>query len=202
MPADPRALARAHAAPDRPLRRRAGSRSSRPRDPERRGGTVTVSTPDHAACPHGARRARGSSATSAPIRMAGSASARTSSTPRTRCGTRSPSSPTSWRAARSSGTPAPLPPSEGLAATNARSMQGVMRRLALLVVLVLGAQRRVERRAHDSRRRVGVYPSGTTFTASGAAPAHAASSVSLDDADRRSGRRDAPRPRSAARRRS
>ena len=56
--ADPRALARAHAAPDRPAATRPGFEVVSPREPDRRGGTVTVSTPDHAAVPPRARRAR------------------------------------------------------------------------------------------------------------------------------------------------
>ena len=53
-----------------------------------------------------------------------------------------------------------------------------MRRLLLLVlvVLALGAGSGAARAQSAS---VGVYPSGTTFSATGAAPAHAASSVSL-----------------------
>ena len=54
-----------------------------------------------------------------------------------------------------------------------------MRRLALLVVLVLGLSAGSSA-ARTTQATLGVYPSGTTFTASGAAPAHAASSVSLD----------------------
>src|SRR5215831_3331377 len=59
-------------------------------------------------------------------------------------------------------------------------MLGVMRRLVLLVlvvvVLALGAGSGA---ARSLSATVGVYPSGTTFSASGAAPAHASSSVSL-----------------------
>jgi Glycoside hydrolase 123, catalytic domain len=54
----------------------------------------------------------------------------------------------------------------------------VVRRLALLVVLVL-ALSAGSGAARATQASVAVYPSGTTFTASGAAPAHSASSVSL-----------------------
>src|ERR1051326_1395370 len=54
-----------------------------------------------------------------------------------------------------------------------------MRRLALLVVLVLGLSAGSGSARTLAQASVGVYPSGTTFTASGAAPAHAATSVSL-----------------------
>jgi hypothetical protein len=57
-------------------------------------------------------------------------------------------------------------------------MYGVVRRLVLLVVLVL-ALSAGSGAAGSTSASVGVYPSGTTFSASGAAPAHAASSVSL-----------------------
>ena len=56
-------------------------------------------------------------------------------------------------------------------------MEGVVR-LALLVAVVL-ALSAGSVAARSSRATVGVYPSGTTFAASSAAPAHAASSVSL-----------------------
>jgi hypothetical protein len=57
-------------------------------------------------------------------------------------------------------------------------MEGVVLRLVLLVfvVLVLSAGSGA---ARSLPATVGVYPSGTTFSASGGAPAHAASSVSL-----------------------
>src|SRR5215475_4599490 len=57
-------------------------------------------------------------------------------------------------------------------------MLGVVRRLVLLVlvVLALSAGSGV---ARSLSATVGVYPSGTTFSASAGAPAHAASSVSL-----------------------
>src|SRR3954464_15259801 len=57
-------------------------------------------------------------------------------------------------------------------------MEGVVLRLVLLVfvVLVLSAG---SGGARSLPAAVGVYPSGTTFSASGGAPAHAASSVSL-----------------------
>jgi Domain of unknown function (DUF4091) len=54
-----------------------------------------------------------------------------------------------------------------------------MRRLALLVALVLGLSAGSGSARTLAQASVGVYPSGTTFTASGAAPAHAVSSVSL-----------------------
>ena len=57
-------------------------------------------------------------------------------------------------------------------------MFGGMRRLVLLVVLVL-ALSAGSGAARSQSATVGVYPSGTTFSASGGAPAHAASSVSL-----------------------
>src|SRR6478672_11200352 len=57
-------------------------------------------------------------------------------------------------------------------------MFGVMRRLVLLVVLVL-ALSAGSGAARSLSATVGVYPSGTTFSASGGAPDHAASSVSL-----------------------
>ena len=57
-------------------------------------------------------------------------------------------------------------------------MEGVVRRLVLLVVLVL-ALSAGSGAARSLSATVGVYPSGTTFSASPAAPAHAASSVSL-----------------------
>ncbi|HET9116121.1 MAG TPA: glycoside hydrolase domain-containing protein [Gaiellaceae bacterium] len=53
-----------------------------------------------------------------------------------------------------------------------------MRRLILLVVVVL-ALSAGPGAARTSQATVGVYPSGTTFAASSAAPAHASSSVSL-----------------------
>jgi hypothetical protein len=53
-----------------------------------------------------------------------------------------------------------------------------MRRLVLLVVLVL-ALSAGSGAARSASATVGVYPSGTTFSASGAAPAHAVSSVTL-----------------------
>ena len=53
-----------------------------------------------------------------------------------------------------------------------------MRRLSLLVALVL-ALSAGSGAARTMQATVDVYPSGTTFSASGAAPAHAASSVSL-----------------------
>jgi glycosyl hydrolase family 123 len=56
-------------------------------------------------------------------------------------------------------------------------MSGVMR-LVLLVVVVL-ALSAGSGAARTTQATVGVYPSGTTFAASSAAPAHAASSVSL-----------------------
>jgi Glycoside hydrolase 123, catalytic domain len=56
-------------------------------------------------------------------------------------------------------------------------MEGVVR-LVVLVVVVLGLTAGVGA-ARTSQATLGVYPSGTTFTASGRAPAHAASSVSL-----------------------
>jgi glycosyl hydrolase family 123 len=57
-------------------------------------------------------------------------------------------------------------------------MIGVVRRLVLLVVVVL-ALSAGSGVARSLSATVGVYPSGTTFTASGGAPAHAASSISL-----------------------
>jgi hypothetical protein len=57
-------------------------------------------------------------------------------------------------------------------------MFGVMRRLVLLVLVVL-ALSAGSGSARSLSATVGVYPSGTTFSASAAAPAHAASSVSL-----------------------
>jgi Domain of unknown function (DUF4091) len=56
-------------------------------------------------------------------------------------------------------------------------MEGAVR-LAVLVVVVLALTAGVGA-ARTSQATVGVYPSGTTFAASSAAPAHAASSVSL-----------------------
>ena len=53
-----------------------------------------------------------------------------------------------------------------------------MRRLVLLVFVVL-ALSAGSGAARSLSATVGVYPSGTTFSASGGAPAHAASSVSL-----------------------
>jgi glycosyl hydrolase family 123 len=57
-------------------------------------------------------------------------------------------------------------------------MYGVVRRLVLLVLVVL-ALSAGSGAARSLSASVGVYPSGTTFSAAGAAPAHAASSVSL-----------------------
>lgn len=57
-------------------------------------------------------------------------------------------------------------------------MDGVVRRLVLLVSLVL-ALSAGSGAARATQATVGVYPSGTTFSASGAAPAHPASAVSL-----------------------
>src|SRR6185312_10264518 len=57
-------------------------------------------------------------------------------------------------------------------------MFGVVRRLVLLVFVVL-ALSAGSGAARSLSATVGVYPSGTTFSASGGAPAHAASSVSL-----------------------
>ena len=57
-------------------------------------------------------------------------------------------------------------------------MTGGMRRLVLLVLAVL-ALSAGSSAARVEDATVGVYPSGTTFTASGAPPAHAGSSVSL-----------------------
>ncbi|HKN64032.1 MAG TPA: glycoside hydrolase domain-containing protein [Gaiellaceae bacterium] len=57
-------------------------------------------------------------------------------------------------------------------------MDGVVRRLALLVLVVL-ALSAGSGAARSLSATVGVYPSGTTFSASAAAPVHAASSVSL-----------------------
>jgi hypothetical protein len=57
-------------------------------------------------------------------------------------------------------------------------MFGVMRRLVLLVFVVL-ALSAGSSAARTLSATVGVYPSGTTFSASGGAPANAASSVSL-----------------------
>jgi hypothetical protein len=54
-----------------------------------------------------------------------------------------------------------------------------MRRLVLLVVLVLALCAGSGAAGSMSAATVGVYPSGTTFSASGAAPAHAASTVAL-----------------------
>jgi hypothetical protein len=56
-------------------------------------------------------------------------------------------------------------------------MEGVVR-LVILVVVVLALSAGAGD-ARSSQATVGVYPSGTTFAASSAAPAHAASSVSL-----------------------
>jgi hypothetical protein len=57
-------------------------------------------------------------------------------------------------------------------------MFGVVRRLVLLVLLVL-ALSAGSGAARSLTATVGVYPSGTTFSASGGAPAHPASSVSV-----------------------
>src|SRR5246127_3630008 len=57
-------------------------------------------------------------------------------------------------------------------------MNGVVRRLVLLVVVVL-ALSAGSGAARSTSATVGVYPSGTTFSASAGAPAHAASSASL-----------------------
>jgi hypothetical protein len=57
-------------------------------------------------------------------------------------------------------------------------MDGVVQRLVMLVVLVL-ALSAGSGSARSTSVTVGVYPSGTTFSASSAAPAHPASSVSL-----------------------
>ena len=57
-------------------------------------------------------------------------------------------------------------------------MNGVVRRLVLLVFLVL-ALSAGSGAARSTQAIVGIYPSGTTFAASGAAPAHPASSVAL-----------------------
>jgi Glycoside hydrolase 123, catalytic domain len=57
-------------------------------------------------------------------------------------------------------------------------MKGVVRRLFLLVFVVL-ALSAGSSAARTTEATVGVYPSGTTFSGSGAPPAHAASSVSL-----------------------
>src|SRR6478672_13283707 len=57
-------------------------------------------------------------------------------------------------------------------------MEGVVRRLVVLVFVVL-ALSAGSSAARSLSATVGVYPSGTTFSASGGAPAHAASSVSL-----------------------
>lgn len=58
-------------------------------------------------------------------------------------------------------------------------MYGVMRRLVFLVVLVLALSAGSGAARSTSAATVGGYPSGTTFSAAGGAPAHAASSVSL-----------------------
>src|SRR5262245_57091276 len=57
-------------------------------------------------------------------------------------------------------------------------MLGIVRRFVLLVVVVL-ALSAGSGSARSLSATVGVYPSGTTFSASAGAPAHAASSVSL-----------------------
>ena len=57
-------------------------------------------------------------------------------------------------------------------------MYGVVRRVVLLVFVVL-ALSAGSSAARSASATVGVYPSATTFSASGGAPAHAASSVSL-----------------------
>jgi hypothetical protein len=57
-------------------------------------------------------------------------------------------------------------------------MNGVVRRLVLLVFVVLALSAGPSA-ARSQSATVGVYPSGTTFSASGGAPAHPASSVSL-----------------------
>src|SRR6476659_7134550 len=57
-------------------------------------------------------------------------------------------------------------------------MEGVVRRLVVLVFVVL-ALSAGSSAARSLSATVGVYPSGTTFSASGGAPAHATSSVSL-----------------------
>ena len=57
-------------------------------------------------------------------------------------------------------------------------MEGVVRRLVLLVLVVL-ALSAGSGAARSLSATVGVYPSGTTFSASAEAPPHAASSVSL-----------------------
>jgi hypothetical protein len=58
-------------------------------------------------------------------------------------------------------------------------MEGVVRRLVLLVVVVLALSSAGSGAARSLSATVGVYPSGTTFSASAAAPAHAAAAVSL-----------------------
>jgi Glycoside hydrolase 123, catalytic domain len=57
-------------------------------------------------------------------------------------------------------------------------MEGVVRRLVLLVVVVLAVSAGVGS-ARTTQATIGVYASGTTFSASGAAPGRPASSVSL-----------------------
>src|ERR1700751_5704629 len=63
-------------------------------------------------------------------------------------------------------------------ATTPAPMFGGMRRLVFLVFVVLSLSAGSSA-ARSTSATVGVYPSGTTFSASSAAPAHAASSVSL-----------------------
>jgi hypothetical protein len=58
-------------------------------------------------------------------------------------------------------------------------MEGVVRRLVLLVVVVLALSSAGSGAARSLSATVGVYPSGTTFSASAAAPPHAAAAVSL-----------------------
>jgi Domain of unknown function (DUF4091) len=58
-------------------------------------------------------------------------------------------------------------------------MEGVVRRLVLLVFVVLALGSAGTGSARSTQVTVGVYPSGTTFSASGAAPARATSAVFL-----------------------
>jgi hypothetical protein len=58
-------------------------------------------------------------------------------------------------------------------------MDGVVRRLLLLLVVVLALSAAGTGSARSTQATVGVYPSGTTFTASGAAPSRPTSAVFL-----------------------
>ena len=85
--ADPRALARADAAPDRPARRAPASRSAARASRSAAAARCSCARPTIPPCTRSSASGT-SSATSAPTRASGSG--RTSTTPRTSCGTRSP----------------------------------------------------------------------------------------------------------------